>query len=128
MNVCSADKGKWKFDSSRCSYFINLLLTNNAVVKGATWGESPRGSIGLQVSTTQECEYVCFDNLSIKRVHALIKLVNAFIMSAERGNPLNENNYITYTPLPLTTWLTRDKVASNAGIKAEVFFRLFFFY
>lgn len=42
--------------------FINLLLTNNAVVKGATWGASPRGSIGLQVSTTQECEHVCFDN------------------------------------------------------------------
>lgn len=116
-----------RFDSCRCSYFINLLLTNNAVVKGATWGESPRGSIGLQVSTTQECEYVCIDNLGIKRVHALIKLVNAFFMSWEGNLPLKSIT-TTYTPLPLTTWLTRDKVASNAGIKAEVFFRLFFFY
>lgn len=59
------------------------------------WGESPLCGIGLQVSTTQECEYVCFDNYSIKRVHALIKLVNAFIYVCREGQPSQRKQLIT---------------------------------
>ena len=72
-------------------------------MKGATWGASPLCSIGLQVSTTQECECVCFDNYSIKKIHALIKLVNAFFMSWEDKTSLRKFFFIHYIFFTLIT-------------------------